>query len=381
MSEKRRRMRSGRGSGRYSELMRALELTLIASMSALLLGCPAPVQVEGGGSDESGDSSTGSQPMMTPTSSSDGDTGTGAMEADGTTAGSSDEGTTAGPTTSDDGDTTADSGDSGETTAATGDSGGTTDTGATGETDATTTDDPSTSGSTGDTDGMTSAGTDTGESSGDTGDPPCSITMCDGFLYECGDCVDNDGDGSVDEFDVECISPCDDDEGSFATGIPGDNVDFCNQDCFFDGDSGSGNDGCNWNVGCDPLDPGMGTCQVPPSKDCMAPQPEECLENCNVPNGCDCFGCCAVDVDGMTINILIGADDCSIAQIENCPLCTPQESCTNPCDPTDCELCFGEKMLPPECDMPACPEGVTPCESNDDCSEVKFCQTGCCVTP
>ena len=36
--------------------------------------------------------------------------------------------------------------------------------------------------------------------------------------------------------------PLDNDESSFATGIPGDNMDACKQDCFFDGNSGMGDD-------------------------------------------------------------------------------------------------------------------------------------------
>ena len=65
--------------------------------------------------------------------------------------------------------------------------------------------------------------------------------------YYDGDFADFDGDGKIDLADPECVHPCDNDEGSFATGIPGDNVDACKQDCFFDGDSGMGNDGCEWN--------------------------------------------------------------------------------------------------------------------------------------
>ena len=47
------------------------------------------------------------------------------------------------------------------------------------------------------------------------GDVPCA----------CSDGMDNDGDGLVDGFDPECTGPFDDDEATFATGIPGDNKD------------------------------------------------------------------------------------------------------------------------------------------------------------
>src|SRR5258705_1061852 len=54
---------------------------------------------------------------------------------------------------------------------------------------------------------------------------------------QCSDCLDNDGDGLFDGFDPGCTSAADNVEGSFATGIPGDNIDPKTQDCFFDGNS------------------------------------------------------------------------------------------------------------------------------------------------
>ncbi|NCT11979.1 MAG: hypothetical protein GW767_04415, partial [Rhodobacterales bacterium] len=40
----------------------------------------------------------------------------------------------------------------------------------------------------------------------------CYKTTCAGKLLECGDCVDNDGDGLVDWRDPECLGPCDNTE-------------------------------------------------------------------------------------------------------------------------------------------------------------------------
>ena len=70
---------------------------------------------------------------------------------------------------------------------------------------------------------------------------------------QCSDGIDNDGDGLIDYADPECVGPNDNDESSFATGIPGDNMDACKQDCFFDGNSGMGDDHCLWQLKCDPL--------------------------------------------------------------------------------------------------------------------------------
>src|SRR5689334_2847679 len=50
---------------------------------------------------------------------------------------------------------------------------------------------------------------------------------------QCSNCKDDDGDGKVDGDDPQCTGPLDNDEASFATGIPGDNIDAVDQDCFF----------------------------------------------------------------------------------------------------------------------------------------------------
>src|SRR4051812_32143406 len=123
---------------------------------------------------------------------------------------------------------------------------------------------------------------------------------------QCSDGKDNDGDGLVDYLDPECVGPADNDEGTFATGIPGDNIDACKQDCFFDGNSGMGDDGCEWQLKCDAANPGKNVgCPYDPSfNNCPATQSQKCINNCRkyVPNGCDCFGCCAVpDVGSLLL--------------------------------------------------------------------------------
>src|SRR5262245_1001278 len=75
-----------------------------------------------------------------------------------------------------------------------------------------------------------------------------------GSTAQCGDGIDNDNDGKIDYDDPECLGPADNDESSFADGIPGDNnTDACKQDCAFDGNSGMGDDLCLWQSKCDPL--------------------------------------------------------------------------------------------------------------------------------
>ncbi len=236
--------------------------------------------------------------------------------------------------------------------------------------------DPSTGGSSG---GATASGT-TDATTGPVG--PCMPIACpDGKTWACGDCMDNDGDGLVDLADPECISPCDDREDNFSTGLPGDNMDPCKQDCFFDGNSGGGKGDCAWDLGCDPMNPGGDSCPYNPDKVCSDTQSMECTETCNTPSGCDCFGCCTVSVDGMNYDIFLGSDNCSEDTIEQCQMCTKNDDCDDPCMPELCELCFGETELPDGCDMPLC-EGLDPCtidkEGMSNCPEGTYCQTGCC---
>ncbi|MBA3545403.1 MAG: hypothetical protein H0T76_02865 [Nannocystis sp.] len=254
---------------------------------------------------------------------------------------------------------------------------------------ATSTGEPTTSGS------STGPGTTLGESSGSgsatatgttdmTTGPvgPCKPIACsDGKTWACGDCIDNDGDGLVDLADIECISPCDDREDTFATGLPGDNMDPCKQDCFFDGNSGGGKGDCNWNLACDPMNPGGESCPYQEGKVCADTQSMECIETCNTPSGCDCFGCCTIAVDGKSYDIYLGDKDCSVDNIDNCRSCTKNDDCDDPCMPEMCELCFGETELPDGCDVPLC-EGLDPCmidkEGMSNCPEGTYCQTGCC---
>ena len=128
---------------------------------------------------------------------------------------------------------------------------------------------------------------------------PPELQLCNGAC-QCADGMDNDGDGEADGFDTECVSAGDNDEGSFATGISGDNMDPKWQDCFFDGNSGAGDDDCRYATEC--LTAGKE--QTDP--DCMLTK--ECIEFCKplAPNGCDCFGCCEVrDEKGDTLHIVL----------------------------------------------------------------------------
>ena len=257
---------------------------------------------------------------------------------------------------------------------------------------------------------------------------------CNGRIYACSDGVDNDGDQLVDARDPECVGPCDNDEGSFATGISGDNVDGCKQDCFFDGNSGQG-EGCEWNLKCDPQNPGANlpkSCPYDPDfKNCPGPQPQRCIDACRpfAPNGCDCFGCCEVFSGGQTFVVYLGSGpSCTADTPQNCAPCTQSSDCVNPCG--ECELCLGRTVddLPTHCFSPPSGDGgaglrdggldagisgdggargggdggtisgdsgvsadsrtqpycgdpnLTACFTNNDCTDQRYCLNGCCIS-
>jgi hypothetical protein len=227
------------------------------------------------------------------------------------------------------------------------------------------------------------------DSEASTGGTNCGTTGCS-------NCRDDDGDGLIDSADTECTGALDNDEASFATGISGDNSDACKQDCFFDGNSGSGNDGCLWDLRCDPLSPGANAekpCPYDESyRNCEDSQSQTCLDYCAqyTPNGCDCFGCCTVTVEGQAYDVKLGPG-CSadnIADTTACPRCTKTTACNNPCDP--CEYCLGREpdpsCAPPDAGVDApppaqCPTGVQTCTPGDaaSCPLGYYCLTGCCI--
>lgn len=325
--------------------------------------------------------------------------------------------------------------------------GGTSGDGSVGDTDG------STDGSTGDTDGST--GTDSSLPDGSIinadGSPivrqdggvvitedggmtfTCYVTSCDGHVTECGDCMDNDGDGFVDSRDPECLGPCDNTEGPvLLTGVAGEAGGPCKSDCYFDYGNGSGGGDCEWDHRCDPRsvaphwDPeGMSCAYEPepgPSVNCPDEQSESCLSGCLplTPNGCDCFGCCTFDAlagrsdeDGGEWVWLGSRDDetgdgsCTLDDITDrtaCRPCTPVADCTNECG--RCELCLGRTELPADCFPPEpmdggmedggttdggtptdggmpelrCDPGIQACglPGDDACPPDYYCVTGCC---
>ena len=221
--------------------------------------------------------------------------------------------------------------------------------------------------------------------------------LCGDAGCVCSNGIDDDGDGLIDGFDPECTGPLDNDEGSFATGIPGDNRDPKWQDCFFDGNSGAGDDKCRYHTDCLTGDK--------PQSDPDCQLSDACIKFCapRTPNGCDCFGCCTVQVaPGKTVDILTGSS-CSLADIDDekaCAPCVKTTECGNTCG--RCELCPGKSIadLPADCSPPSGSGGATGAGGSGDpggpgytcddgeqvcgpglpgCSLGSYCSLGCCI--
>lgn len=236
-------------------------------------------------------------------------------------------------------------------------------------------------------------------------DDSCSPATCDGHVYQCGNCLDDDADCDVDANDSNCFGPCSNNEDGLDGAIPGQDNAPCKHDCYFDNNSGTGDDDCFWNHECDPLEPSATTCEYDPDANTPGTQAScaeledmqsaECGAVCGplTPNGCDCFGCCTVDLPGLgPTEIFLGSavdgdgDATCTTEVfdapnvlDLCHPCTQVPACLNACDP--CELCFGQDQLPPECGgVQDCP-GSTPCglPGQEPCPGGQFCLTGCCV--
>ncbi|MBW2528832.1 MAG: hypothetical protein JRI23_31945 [Deltaproteobacteria bacterium] len=269
--------------------------------------------------------------------------------------------------------------------------------------------------------GNVGGGTNTGVAG--WGQGGAHIVTCQGKIYECGDMIDNDGDGMIDWQDEECTGPCDNTEGSLYGGIPGQAGPACKVDCYFDQDSGSGNDQCYWDHVCDPksISPdyypepeAADACEYTSGDVVITPihqtcetllqangQLQECLDFCLplTPNGCDCFGCCELPAgegnyiwlgsEGLEGDTVCTMND--LADPDLCHPCTPVTDCFNGCG--RCELCMGKTTLPPDCfgaggsgagggpPSQRCDDGIQPCglPGDDPCPPDQYCITGCCI--
>ncbi len=242
---------------------------------------------------------------------------------------------------------------------------------------------------------------------------PSFPPSCDPLGPQCNNCKDDDGDGLIDALDPECTAGIDNDEATFSTGIPGDNIDdlaSCKQDCFFDGNSGGGDDGCQYDLRCDPSRADAKACKYvanSPGVMCPTSQSELCIKRCRsiTPNGCDCFGCCALPGKDFSVRLANTCNGTVYDDPEKCPRCTPTTSCHNPCE--KCEVCIGKNAPDPSCfanggsggsggaggaggsgpgaPAGACPATIVYCGPGGidptTCPAGTYCITGCCLAP
>ncbi len=232
----------------------------------------------------------------------------------------------------------------------------------------------------------------------------CTPRACGSSIQECGDCLDDDADGLVDASDPECLGPCDDSEAELFTGVITRVNGSCNADCYFDRNSGGGDDGCAWSYRCDPLavapdfpPTGLDRCSYDsspnPACELDADERADCEQGCLplTPNGCDCFGCCELPAASGRF-VWLGSENLDASQCEpgtgsepaSCQPCTPVPGCQNDC--AECEFCVGKTTLPASCSLggnarPNCENGLRGCDpaSETDCSISEYCITGCCV--
>jgi hypothetical protein len=252
----------------------------------------------------------------------------------------------------------------------------------------------------------------------DGGVTQCFFIQCQGRVTACGDCSDNDDDGLIDNYDPECLGPCDNYEGEeLLSGVGGETGEQCKADCYFDFGNGAGNDDCHWSRSCDPLEPKL-QCTYNEGllgrKDCPETQSQLCEDVCTplTPNGCDCFGCCTfpelagMGPSGGTGYVYIGSESgCTFDTVTDpasCQACTPAGNCLNTCG--RCEICLGKPTIPEDC-FPGtggtggsggtagtggmagsgggerCPAAKQVCGLPGDapCPGGSFCLTGCCT--
>lgn len=222
---------------------------------------------------------------------------------------------------------------------------------------------------------------------------------------QCSNCIDDDNDGYTDAFDIHCTGPLDNDEATFRTGIPGDNSDAVKQDCFFDGDSGAGNDGCDIHVCCllgatTVAECPIGRNQYNPDR-CpppigTTPLSQQCINFCGnlTPPGCDCFGCCTLcnpNNPSECYDIIanpVTSPECTVETLSDpskCMRCTQVTDCgPSECGGSTCILCPGQSPddLPAECNQtPQCPGGEPTCTTDASCPAGNYCDSSsqCCV--
>lgn len=159
---------------------------------------------------------------------------------------------------------------------------------------------------------------------------------------QCADAVDNNGNGLIDMADAYCASPFDDDESSFRLQIPGSVPNPPRSlDCWFDDNSGSGDDGCQMHACCDIDGPCPADLQPSSFDPAQCGLTSACVDTCApmAKAGCDCFGCCQFCRPGSgCIDVFVHesvSPGCSLENLDDpdqCRRCVRNTQCRGPED-------------------------------------------------
>ena len=155
-----------------------------------------------------------------------------------------------------------------------------------------------------------------------------------------------------------------------------------------------GNDGCVWQLKCDPKTTNA-ACPYDQayaqshrsSARCRRRSRRSASTSCRklTPNGCDCFGCCTVPGRADAVRLVPTCTAADFGDPIKCPRCTQVAQCMTPCG--HCEYCIGKTTLPADCATDGgtpytCPEGYIACGQYGvpatQCPTDTTCVTGCC---
>lgn len=159
---------------------------------------------------------------------------------------------------------------------------------------------------------------------------------------QCSDDIDNNSNGWIDLVDPYCKVADDNDESSFASGVPGDDNNAPHAlDTWFDLDSGTGNDGCLIHACCmiDGSCPADLEPQLFDPGACTATQACVSFAQPLTKPGCDCFGCCEICTPGTS----------SCATVFVNPAVSPTCTLETIGDPAHCRACTQN----PQCNVPS----------------------------
>lgn len=159
---------------------------------------------------------------------------------------------------------------------------------------------------------------------------------------QCANGIDDNSNGWADLVDPYCKLAGDNDESSFGSGVPNENLNAPHAlDTWFDLDSGSGNDHCSIHACCMINGPCPADLEPELFNPAACTVTQACIDFSEpvTKPGCDCFGCCEVCVPGTS--------NCTTVFVN--PAISPSCTLETLDDPAHCRAC----TLNPQCHVPS----------------------------